>query len=257
MRVWGSYLVLEVAFVEDGGVVRLLEFGELLLEQLALVTGAAVLEPDGDLLGIEPELGGQVHLPAGFQLSLLPETQLQHPHLLVAQPPLLGIPRVDLAAAVGGAAPRSPPPPAPRSRSLVRMRRGCIAQENHRSHARPDTGTTICTRREEHKHKQHASARDDAQTARVRTIRRQEGGVHVHEGVREQLVVLLVVLLHVLCLLSSLSLLAKCEAEKREKGNRGGNGVGVLWCVMDVRAHRRNWIRRGRTTMQGTHMGGC
>ena len=77
------YLVLEVAFVEDGGVVGVLELGELLLQKLALVAGAAVLEPDGDLLGVEPELGGQVHLPAGLQLALLPEAQLQHLHLLV------------------------------------------------------------------------------------------------------------------------------------------------------------------------------
>jgi hypothetical protein len=117
------YLVLEVTFVEDGCVVRLLQLGELLLEQLALVAGAAVLEPDGDLLGVEPELGSQVHLPAGLQLPLLPEAQLQHLRLLVAQPPLLGVPRVNLAAA-----PRSPPPPEPRSRFLLPLGRACTKE---------------------------------------------------------------------------------------------------------------------------------
>ena len=123
----GRYLVLKVAFVEDGGVVCLLELGELLLEQLALVAGAAVLEPDGDLLGVEAELGGQVHLPAGFQLPLLPEAQLQHLYLLVAQPPLLGVPSpVQLAAA----APRCSTPPAPRSRPLP-LRRACTPHRIH------------------------------------------------------------------------------------------------------------------------------
>ena len=130
------YLVLQVAFVEDGGVVCLLELGELLLEQLALVAGAAVLEPDGDLLGVQPELGGQVHLPAGLQLPLLPEAQLQHLHLLVAQPPLLGVPStVQLAVAAAAAAPRGPPPPAPRSRPLP-LRRACtrMPTHTHRAH---------------------------------------------------------------------------------------------------------------------------
>jgi hypothetical protein len=122
------YLVLKVAFVEDGGVVCLLELGELLLEQLALVAGAAVLEPDGDLLGVEPELGGQVHLPARLQLPLLPEAQLQHLCLLVAQPPLLGVPSpVQLAAA----APRCSTPPAPRSRPLPLRLAACTPHIIH------------------------------------------------------------------------------------------------------------------------------
>ena len=87
------------------------ELGELLLHELALVVGSAVLEPDGHLLGIEAQLGGQLHLAGRLQLALLPEVELQEPHLLVAQPPLLGLLVPGLAAI--RRRPRLPPPPLP------------------------------------------------------------------------------------------------------------------------------------------------
>jgi hypothetical protein len=89
-------LGLEVAVVEDDGVVRGAELGELLLHELALVAGAAVLEPDGHLLGVEAQLGGQLHLAGRLQLPLLPEAELQEPRLPVAQPPLPGLPFAQL-----------------------------------------------------------------------------------------------------------------------------------------------------------------
>jgi len=100
-----------VAVLEDDGVVRGAELGELLLHELALVAGAAVLEPDGHLLGVEAQLGGQLHLAGRLQLALLPEAELQEPRLLVAQPPLLGL-LVPALAAIRRR-PRLPPPPLP------------------------------------------------------------------------------------------------------------------------------------------------
>jgi hypothetical protein len=69
--------------------VRGAELDELLLHELALVARAAVLEPDGHLLGVQAHLGGEPHLARRLQLPLLPEAHLQEPRLLVAQAPLL------------------------------------------------------------------------------------------------------------------------------------------------------------------------
>ena len=88
-----------------------LEAVEVALELLGLPPGAAVLEPDGHLLGVEAQLGGQLHLAGRLQLALLPEAELQEPRLLVAQPPLLGLLVPGLAAI--RRRPRLPPPPLP------------------------------------------------------------------------------------------------------------------------------------------------
>jgi hypothetical protein len=84
-----TYLGLEVAVLEDNGVVRGVELGELLLHELALVARAAVLEPDGHLLGVQAQLGGELHLARRLQLPFLSEAHLQVPRLVVAQAPLL------------------------------------------------------------------------------------------------------------------------------------------------------------------------
>ena len=110
-----SYLGLEVAVLEDDGVVGGAELGELLLHELALVAGAAVLEPDGDLLGVEAQLRGELHLARRLQLPLLLEAHLQKPRLLVAQPPLL---RLLIPSALSSQRCRRfrlhlPPPPLP------------------------------------------------------------------------------------------------------------------------------------------------
>ncbi|KAE8796682.1 scarecrow-like protein 28 [Hordeum vulgare] len=45
---------------------------------------------DGDLLGVQSQLRGELHLARRLQLMLLPEAHLQELRLLVAQPLLLG-----------------------------------------------------------------------------------------------------------------------------------------------------------------------
>jgi hypothetical protein len=84
-----TYLDLEVAVVDDDGVVGGPEFGELLLDELALVAGASVLEPDGHLLGVQAQLAGQLHLARCVQLAIFAESHLQPLSLLVAEAPLL------------------------------------------------------------------------------------------------------------------------------------------------------------------------
>lgn len=76
-------LVLHLAFLDDGVVVDGLELEEGCLHALALVARASVLEPDSDLLRLQPELGGQLHLSLALQLPLLREARLQQLHLLL------------------------------------------------------------------------------------------------------------------------------------------------------------------------------
>ena len=240
------YLVLKVAFVEDGGVVCLLELGELLLEQLALVAGAAVLEPDGDLLGVEAELGGQVHLPAGLQLPLLPEAQFQHLYLLVAQPPLLGVPSpVQVAAA---AAPRCSTPPAPRSRPLP-LRRACTSHSRiHQLPCMHAAGARLAGTDDElqlHLQRWRSSYRayscsweKENSNVRVRTVGHQEGWGGVHVGGRKEPVVFL----HPLPALPAGSasccytFLSPCQAweedwgQRKREGGWPGRGDGMVWC---------------------------
>jgi hypothetical protein len=69
-----------------------------------------------------------VHLPAGLQLALLPEAELEHLHLLVAEPALLGVTSSVQIAAVDVAAPCRPPPPAPRPRPALPLRCACTSR---------------------------------------------------------------------------------------------------------------------------------
>ena len=60
----------------------------VLLQLLGLPPGAAVLEPDGHLAGLQPQRAGQLRLALGLQLVGHLEAALQGAHLLHAQPPL-------------------------------------------------------------------------------------------------------------------------------------------------------------------------
>lgn len=70
-------------------VVAGLEGRVIALELLGLPAGAAVLEPDGDLAGLQAELLGEAGFPLRLQLVLHLEILLESAHLLRAQPPLL------------------------------------------------------------------------------------------------------------------------------------------------------------------------
>ena len=58
-----------------------LEAVEVALELLGLPAGAAVLEPDGHLARLQPQLAGQLRLALRLQLVLLLEAPLQQMHL--------------------------------------------------------------------------------------------------------------------------------------------------------------------------------
>lgn len=71
-------VVLEEGVVVGAeGVEGRLEAVEVALERLCLPPGAAVLEPDGHLPWLQPELAGQLRLPLRLQLVLLLEAPLQ------------------------------------------------------------------------------------------------------------------------------------------------------------------------------------
>jgi hypothetical protein len=90
-----THLCLELLVVGEegvvlgaGGVQLAAQRVVVLLQLLGLPPGAAVLEPDGHLAGLQPQRAGQLRLALRLQLVGHLEAALQRAHLLHAQPPL-------------------------------------------------------------------------------------------------------------------------------------------------------------------------
>ena len=91
-----GYLGFESVFLAEGGFevgfeleVAGVEHFVVALELFSFPAGAAVLEPDGDLAGLQAELLGQLHFALGLQLVLHLEVALQRAHLVEGEAALL------------------------------------------------------------------------------------------------------------------------------------------------------------------------